>query len=74
MVRSELKCRCHSRQCARRQGVKNVGADDQDIVQHASDETEVTTIPLPQKMPASLGKKMNDGRKNGDLWWLRPES
>ena len=40
-------------------------------VWHANDETEVT-IPLPHLMPARLGKKLNDGRKNGDLWWLRP--
>ena len=41
-------------------------------VWHASDETEVTIL-LPHLMPARLGKKLNDGRKNGDLRWLRPE-
>ena len=24
-------------------------------------------------MPARSGKKLNDGRKNGVLWWLRPD-
>ena len=38
---------------------------------HASDDTEVIIL-LPHLTPACLGKKLNDGRKNGDLWWLWP--
>ena len=55
----------------------HVGKDDFNVgarhhVRHASDETEVTT-PLQHLMPARLGKKLIDVRKNGDLWCLRPD-
>ena len=26
---------------------------------------------FPHLMPLLLGKKLNDGRKNGELWWFR---
>ena len=37
-----------------------------------SDETE-DAMPLTHSVPTRLGKKLTDVRKNGDLWWLRPD-
>merc|ERR1712064_250558 len=51
----------------------DVGAGDQGIMfGYASDETE-DAIPLTHSMATRLGKKLTDVRKNGDLWWLRPD-
>merc|ERR1711883_43126 len=50
----------------------DVGAGDQGIMfGYASDETE-DCMPLTHSMATRLGKKLTDVRKNGDLWWLRP--
>merc|ERR1739838_1217574 len=37
-----------------------------------SDETE-DCMPLTHSMATRLGKKLTDVRKNGLLWWLRPD-
>merc|ERR1711920_232547 len=51
----------------------DVGAGDQGIMfGYASDETEAC-MPLTHLMATSLGKKLTDVRKSGDLWWLRPD-
>merc|ERR1711941_210191 len=51
----------------------DVGAGDQGIMfGYASDETE-DCMPLTHSMATRLGKKLTDVRKNGDLWWLRPD-
>ena len=51
----------------------DVGAGDQGIMfGYASDETE-DAMPLTHSMATRLGKKFTDVRKNGDLWWLRPD-
>jgi len=51
----------------------DVGAGDQGIMfGYASDETE-DAMPLTHSMATRLGKKLTDVRKNGDLWWLRPD-
>merc|ERR1712159_939427 len=51
----------------------DVGAGDQGILfGYASDETE-DCMPLTHSMATRLGKKLTDVRKNGDLWWLRPD-
>merc|ERR1712182_52779 len=51
----------------------DVGAGDQGIMfGYASDETEVC-MPLTIPMPTRLGKKLTDVRKDGSLWWLRPD-
>merc|ERR1711970_367443 len=51
----------------------DVGAGDQGIMfGYASDETE-DSMPLTHSMATRLGKKLTDVRKNGDLWWLRPD-
>jgi len=58
-------------------GGVHVGKDDcdddvggQDIMfGHASHETEDAT-PLTHSMATRWGKKLNDLRENGDLWWL----
>merc|ERR1711937_522976 len=39
---------------------------------YASDETEVC-MPLTHLVATSLGKKLTDVRKDGSLWWLRPD-
>merc|ERR1712050_601327 len=39
---------------------------------YASDETE-DCMPLTHSMATRLGKKLTDVRKNGKLWWLRPD-
>ena len=51
----------------------DVGAGDQGIMfGYACDETE-HAMPLTHSMATRLGKKLTDVRKNGDLWWLRPD-
>jgi len=51
----------------------DVGAGDQGIMfGYATDETE-DAMPLTHSMATRLGKKLTDVRKNGDLWWLRPD-
>merc|ERR1712224_1059633 len=48
-------------------------AGDQGIMfGYASDETE-DCMPLTHSMATRLGKKLTDVRKNGELWWLRPD-
>merc|ERR1711985_11982 len=51
----------------------DVGAGDQGIMfGYASDETE-DCMPLTHLVATRLGKKLTDVRKNGLLWWLRPD-
>merc|ERR1712185_798219 len=51
----------------------DVGAGDQGIMfGYASDETE-DCMPLTHSMATSLGYKLTEVRKNGKLWWLRPD-
>merc|ERR1712072_1045665 len=51
----------------------DVGAGDQGIMfGYASDETE-DCMPLTHSMATKLGKTLTDVRKNGELWWLRPD-
>merc|ERR1712087_1012329 len=51
----------------------DVGAGDQGIMfGYASDETE-SCMPLTHLMATKLGKKLTDVRKDGSLWWLRPD-
>jgi S-adenosylmethionine synthetase len=51
----------------------DVGAGDQGIMfGYASDETS-DCLPLTHSVATKLGKKLTDVRKNGDLWWLRPD-
>merc|ERR1712070_308199 len=51
----------------------DIGAGDQGIMfGYASDETE-DGMPLTHSMATRLGKKLTDVRKNGKLWWLRPD-
>merc|ERR1712070_943425 len=51
----------------------DVGAGDQGIMfGYASDETE-DCMPLTHLVATRLGKKLTDVRKDGKLWWLRPD-
>merc|ERR1719182_51682 len=51
----------------------DVGAGDQGIMfGYASDETE-NCMPLTHMMATKLGKTLTDVRKDGALWWLRPD-
>merc|ERR1712036_198900 len=51
----------------------DVGAGDQGIMfGYASDETE-DAMPLTHLLATRLGKKLTDVRKDGSLWWLRPD-
>jgi len=51
----------------------DVGAGDQGIMfGYASDETE-DCMPLTHSVATKLGKVLTDVRKNGSLWWLRPD-
>merc|ERR1711924_587731 len=51
----------------------DLGAGDQGIMfGYASDETE-DCMPLTRSMATSLGYKLTEVRKNGKLWWLRPD-
>merc|ERR1711959_484698 len=51
----------------------DVGAGNQGIMfGYASDETE-DAMPLTHLVATRLGKKLTDVRKDGTLWWLRPD-
>merc|ERR1712021_308557 len=51
----------------------DVGAGDQGIMfGYASDETE-DCMPLTHSVATKLGKILTDVRKDGSLWWLRPD-
>merc|ERR1712072_1079326 len=51
----------------------DVGAGDQGIMfGYASDET-ADCMPLTHLLATRLGKKLTDVRKDGSLWWLRPD-
>merc|ERR1711959_537960 len=51
----------------------DVGAGDQGIMfGYATDETE-DAMPLTHLLATRLGKKLTDVRKDGSLWWLRPD-
>jgi len=51
----------------------DVGAGDQGIMfGYASDETECM-MPLTHLLANKLGKQLTDVRKDGSLWWLRPD-
>merc|ERR1711869_13198 len=51
----------------------DVGAGDHGIMfGYASDETE-DCMPLTHSMATRLGKTLTDVRKDGSLWWLRPD-
>merc|ERR1712226_817232 len=51
----------------------DVGAGDQGIMfGYATDETE-DAMPLTHSVATKLGKTLTDVRKNGLLWWLRPD-
>merc|ERR1719437_181833 len=51
----------------------DVGAGDQGIMfGYASDET-LDFMPLTHSMATRLGKTLTDVRKDGSLWWLRPD-
>jgi len=51
----------------------DTGAGDQGIMfGYASDETE-SCMPLTHLMATKLGKTLTDVRKDGSLWWLRPD-
>jgi len=51
----------------------DVGAGDQGIMfGYASDETECC-MPLTHLLANKLGKQLTDVRKDGTLWWLRPD-
>jgi S-adenosylmethionine synthetase len=51
----------------------DVGAGDQGIMfGYASDETEAA-MPLTHLLATKLGKVLTEVRKDGSLWWLRPD-
>ncbi len=51
----------------------DIGAGDQGIMFGcASDETE-DYMPLTHSVATELGKTLTDVRKDGSLWWLRPD-
>ena len=51
----------------------DVGAGDQGIMfGYASDETS-DCMPLTHLVATRLGKKLTEVRKDGSLWWLRPD-
>jgi len=51
----------------------DVGAGDQGIMfGYATDET-ADTMPLTHSFATKLGKRLTDVRKDGTLWWLRPD-
>merc|ERR1712224_813793 len=50
----------------------DVGADQGIMFGYASDGTE-DCMPLTHSMATRLGKVLTDVRKNGELWWLRPD-
>jgi S-adenosylmethionine synthetase len=61
-------------------GGVHVGKDDMDVgagdpgimFGYATDETE-DCMPLTHSVATKLGKKLTDVRKDGSLWWLRPD-
>jgi S-adenosylmethionine synthetase len=51
----------------------DIGAGDKGIMfGYASDETE-SCMPLTHLMATRLGKTLTEVRKDGSLWWLRPD-
>jgi S-adenosylmethionine synthetase len=51
----------------------DVGAGDQGIMfGYATDET-ADAMPLTHSFATKLGKRLTDVRKDGTLWWLRPD-
>ena len=51
----------------------DVGAGDQGIMfGYATDETK-DCMPLTHLLANKLGKQLTDVRKDGSLWWLRPD-
>jgi S-adenosylmethionine synthetase len=51
----------------------DVGAGDQGIMfGYATDETK-STMPLTHYLATRLGKVLTEVRKDGSLWWLRPD-
>merc|ERR1712172_217888 len=51
----------------------DVGAGEEGIMfGYASDETQ-DCMPLTHSMATRIGNKLTDVRKNGLLWWLRPD-
>jgi len=51
----------------------DLGAGDQGIMfGYATDET-ADCMPLTHSVATKLGKKLTDVRKDGTLWWLRPD-
>lgn len=51
----------------------DVGAGDQGIMfGYATDET-ADNMPLTHSLATRLGKTLTDVRKDGSLWWLRPD-
>jgi len=51
----------------------DIGAGDQGIMfGYATDET-ADCMPLTHSVATKLGKKLTDVRKDGTLWWLRPD-
>jgi len=53
---------------------EDVGAGDQGLMfGYATDETE-ECMPLTIVLAHQLNKKISDLRRNGDLWWARPDS
>merc|ERR1711982_51949 len=49
-----------------------MGGDQGIMFGYASDETEVC-MPLTILIATRLGKKLTDVRRDGSLWWLRPD-
>jgi len=51
----------------------DIGAGDQGIMfGYATDET-ADCMPLTHSVATKMGRKLTDVRKNGKLWWLRPD-
>jgi len=51
----------------------DVGAGDQGIMFGYATEETSDHMPLTHSMATRLGKKLTDVRKDGSLWWLRPD-
>lgn len=53
---------------------ENIGAGDQGLMfGYATDETE-ECMPLTVVLAHKLNAKMSELRRNGQLWWARPDS
>ena len=53
---------------------ENVGAGDQGLMfGYATDETE-ECMPLTVVLAHNLNKKLSDLRRDGTLWWARPDT